>query len=70
MLSLLKGVNVIAISGIRRSGKSTIAFQVLRKLISQGIDPRDTLIIKLDDERLIEVNYELLLRESVRNVII
>lgn len=62
IVNLLKGINIIAISGIRRSGKSIISLQVIEELINRGIDPKDTLIIKLDDERLINPDYELLLR--------
>ncbi|WP_338604437.1 ATP-binding protein [Sulfolobus tengchongensis] len=61
--NLLKGVNIVAISGIRRSGKSIIGLQVIKKVIEEdNVDPRDTLVIKLDDERLTEVNYNTLLR--------
>lgn len=62
ILRLLEGVNIIAISGIRRSGKSFIAFQCVKKLIERGVNPKDTLIVKLDDERLIDVDYNTLLR--------
>lgn len=62
IIKLLNSVKVIAISGIRRAGKSFIARQVLKRLIDSGISPEDTLIIRLDDERLVNLNYELLLK--------
>lgn len=62
-MKLLKGVNIIAISGIRRGGKSVIGLQVIKELIeNEKVDPRDTLIVKLDDERLTQVDYDTLLR--------
>jgi len=51
-------VKVIAISGVRRAGKSFIVREVLNRLINNGVNPEDTLIIRLDDERLLNLNYE------------
>ncbi|BCU71103.1 ATP-binding protein [Stygiolobus caldivivus] len=63
ILKLLENVKVVAVSGIRRAGKSFIARQVVKKLIvEKGVKPEDTLIIRLDDERLVNPNYELLLK--------
>jgi len=62
ILRLLKGINIVALSGIRRSGKSTIGLQVLKGLIDSGVDVTDTLVIRLDDERLINLDYSTLLR--------
>jgi len=62
VLDLLKGVNVVALSGIRRAGKSSIAQQVIGEILRRGVDPRDSLVVKLDDERLIDLNYNVLLR--------
>lgn len=62
IIKLLNSVKVIAISGVRRAGKSFIARQVLNRLIENGVNLEDTLIIRLDDERLINLNYELLLK--------
>ncbi len=62
IIKLLNSVKVIAISGVRRAGKSFIAREVLNRLINNGVNPEDTLIIRLDDERLLNLNYELLLK--------
>ncbi|QKR00184.1 ATP-binding protein [Metallosphaera tengchongensis] len=62
VLRLLKAINIVALSGIRRSGKSTIGLQALKKLIDSGIDINDTLVIRLDDERLLNLDYATLLR--------
>ena len=62
IIKLLESVKIVAISGIRRAGKSFIARQAINRLIERGVRPEDTLIIKLDDERLVNPDYELLLR--------
>lgn len=48
---LLNDINIIAEIGVRRSGKSFIARQVLASLINEGQDKNTTLIIDLNDER-------------------
>ncbi|WP_269203975.1 hypothetical protein [Sulfurisphaera ohwakuensis] len=35
---------------------------MLNRLIENGVNPDDTLIIRFDDKRLINLNYELLLK--------
>lgn len=62
ILKLLNSVNIVVLTGIRRSGKSTIGIQVIKRIIEAGVDPRDTLVLKLDDERLVNLDYNSLLR--------
>ncbi|BCS91160.1 MAG: ATPase AAA [Candidatus Micrarchaeota archaeon] len=52
IVRLLKSSKIIAEIGIRRSGKSYIAKQVIKELIDNGLDKYSTLIINLNDERL------------------
>ncbi|MCL5011311.1 MAG: ATP-binding protein [Candidatus Marsarchaeota archaeon] len=52
---------VIIETGIRRAGKSFISRQVAKNLIKEGFDKNRILIINLEDERLIDRDYELLL---------
>lgn len=48
--------NVSAVVGVRRSGKSTILKQVIHHLIfNQDVKPENTLLINLEDPRLIEL---------------
>jgi len=48
--------NISAVVGVRRSGKSTILKQVIHRLIAQeGVNPRNTLLINLEDPRFIEL---------------
>ena len=62
IISLLEpGIPIVVETGIRRAGKSYIARQVAKKLIEGGYPKERILILNLEDERLIEKNYELLL---------
>ena len=62
IISLLEpGIPIVVETGIRRAGKSYIARQVAKKLIESGYPKKRILVLNLEDERLIEKNYELLL---------
>ena len=54
-------ISIVIETGIRRAGKSFIARQVAKALIQRGIAKEDILIINLEDERLVERSYNLLL---------
>lgn len=43
---------VVVVTGTRRAGKSYIMRQMAHKLIKEGVAPKDTLIINLEDPRL------------------
>ena len=51
---------IIAIMGIRRSGKSTIMLQYISHLIDKKVNPRNTLYINFEDLRFKDFNLELL----------
>jgi predicted AAA+ superfamily ATPase len=55
-------INIVIETGIRRSGKSFIAKQVAKKLFEAKVPRKSILIINLEDERLIDRNYDLLLQ--------
>lgn len=55
-------IPIVVETGIRRAGKSFISRQVVQKLIEEGLKKEETLIINLEDERLIFKDYELLLQ--------
>ncbi len=56
----LKTNQAIVITGVRRSGKSTIMLQLAKRLIDSRTDPRDVLIINFEDYRFYDVSLELL----------
>jgi len=51
---------VITITGVRRSGKSTIMLQYIKKLIEKGIDAKNILYINFEDLRFKRIDLELL----------
>jgi hypothetical protein len=40
---------IIAIAGLRRTGKTTMIYQLIQKLISEGVDPTDVLFFSFDE---------------------
>ncbi len=49
---------VVIITGIRRSGKSTLMYQMISKLLLNGVDPRQILFVNLEDKKLISDSLE------------
>lgn len=49
ILKYLPDQKIIALKGIRRSGKSTLFFQIIQHLITTGTDPKRTLYINFED---------------------
>lgn len=41
--------HVIVLTGVRRSGKSTLMQQLIKKLIDEGVNPKNTLYLHLED---------------------
>ncbi len=56
----LKTNQAIVLTGVRRSGKSTLLLQLVKELIESGISSHDTLIINLEDYRWEELSLQLL----------
>ena len=53
---LIDSINIkeiIVITGIRRSGKSTLMYQMIEKLLSKEIDPKQILFVNFEDKKLI-----------------
>jgi len=65
--NFLKNDEVIVIKGIRRSGKSTLMINQIKRLIANGVDKKDILIINLEDPRFINhLGVELL--QNIKDV--
>lgn len=65
--SFLKYDEIIVIKGIRRSGKSTLMINQIKRLLSNGIDIKNILIVNLEDPRFINhLNVELL--ETIKDI--
>ncbi|MBU2443240.1 MAG: ATP-binding protein, partial [Nanoarchaeota archaeon] len=58
---LLKSVEIpeiTIITGVRRSGKSTLMYQMIAKLLDKGINPDQILFVNLEDPKLSPDNIE------------
>lgn len=54
LLESVKLKEVTIITGVRRSGKSTLMYQIICNLLKQGINPRQILFVNLEDKKLIK----------------
>lgn len=52
-----KNVNYVLI-GIRRAGKSTLLYKIVRDLIAEGVDWNRIIYVNFEDERLTEFSLE------------
>ncbi len=43
---------VTIITGVRRSGKSTFMYQIIDRLLNNGVDPKQILFVNLEDKKL------------------
>ncbi len=58
LVNSIKIKEVTIITGIRRSGKSTLMYQIISKLLKDGIDPKQVLFINLEDKKFITNSLE------------
>ena len=58
---------VIVIKGVRRSGKSTLLINEIKRLIEDGIDTKNILFVNFEDQRFRMFNNQTLL-EDIKNV--
>ncbi|EHP69876.1 MAG: ATP-binding protein [Metallosphaera yellowstonensis] len=56
VLKVLRSGFVADLVGVKRSGKSTIMNQVVKRLLETGVDPLSTLIVNFEDSRLWELD--------------
>ena len=67
-----KSNKIVVISGIRRSGKTTLARQTVKTMLDKGLDVKNTLIINFEEPAFAEtLNLNLLTKvyESYRNIL-
>jgi predicted AAA+ superfamily ATPase len=57
---LLKTGEIVVIRGVRRSGKSTLILQFVKKLIEEGLKEENTLVVNFEDPRFKNLGLELL----------
>ncbi len=59
--SLINSINIREITiilGVRRSGKSTLMYQMIKKLLEDEIEPKQILFINFDDKKLSQDSLE------------
>lgn len=56
----IKDKQIVTLTGIRRSGKSTIMYQVMDELVKKGSDPKDILYVNFEDPFFAKSGLEIL----------
>lgn len=49
---------ITVITGIRRSGKSTLMYQIIQNLLKKGINPKQILFVNLEDKKLDKDDFD------------
>ena len=57
---LLKTGEIVVIKGVRRSGKSTLILQFVKKLVEEGLKEENTLVVNFEDPRFKNLGLALL----------
>jgi predicted AAA+ superfamily ATPase len=61
--TFIKNDEIVVLKGVRRSGKSTLLLNQIKKLIQNGVDKKNILFVNLEDPRFTNsLNIELLQR--------
>ncbi|MBU1199584.1 MAG: ATP-binding protein [Nanoarchaeota archaeon] len=65
--NLLSLKQIKTLAGIRRSGKSTILYQIIEKLLTKA-KPENILFINMEDEALLEADFDKIIESYFENV--
>ncbi len=68
ILSKIQSGLIQTISGVRRCGKSTILYQLISELLNKGADPREILLINLEDELLSATELDKIIETYIEHV--
>ncbi len=52
----LEGQTIVSLLGVRRSGKTTVLYQLIQMLLDDGVLPANILFVDMEDPRLDGVN--------------
>ncbi len=58
LVNSIKIREITIITGVRRSGKSTLMYQMINNLLENGVDPKQILFVNLEDKKLIKDSLE------------
>ena len=59
---------ITIITGVRRSGKSTIMYQMISNLLKKGISPKQILFVNFDDKILSKDSLDEIYQEYKKNL--
>ncbi len=59
---------ITIITGVRRSGKSTLMYQMIDKLLKEGIDPKQILFVNLEDKKLAKDSLDDIHSSYLKNI--
>lgn len=62
----LQHIKILA--GVRRSGKSTILYQIIHKLIEDGVNPKNILYVNFEDENLLSLDFDKIIEAYLENL--
>ena len=68
LFRLISSRHIKILAGIRRSGKSTILYQIIKKLIQSGVQPKNILFLNMEDEALLEADFDKLVSIYLENI--
>ncbi len=68
IIKLLSSRHMKVLAGIRRSGKSTMLYQIIQRLIKKGISPKNILFINMEDGALLESDFDSIIGSYLENV--
>jgi len=58
LLDSVEVKEITVITGVRRSGKSTLMYQIISSLLKKGVNPRQILFVNLEDKKLVKSSLE------------
>ncbi len=67
VLEFLGVREIKVLAGVRRSGKSTIFYQIIQKLIENGTNPENILYINFEDESLMDLDFDKIIELYLQN---
>ncbi|MBU3940443.1 MAG: ATP-binding protein [Nanoarchaeota archaeon] len=59
---------ITIITGVRRSGKSTLMYQMVDNLLKKGIKPKQILFVNLEDKKLIKLSLDEIYNDYRKNL--
>ena len=59
---------ITIITGVRRSGKSTLMYQMIDKLLKEGVDPKQILFVNLEDKKLAKDSLDDIHNSYLKNI--